>query len=314
MNFSELKINKTQINKNNSPKKCFKEKDAKTKNYIDKYCGNLFYNFRKKDESLSISLPVNNNSSYGHNPLYCEYTIFNKNSIESLTINTKINWGSLKAIIKYNFIETNYEIILGNGDQNIFKDVEEFNIIFESNIVKNTTPFEIQIINTVTKINKKTLIYIIILSLLGVLVIIIIFIICYRRRKKFIMDNTIKNLNNIYTNNINSTEDESTERMGLMNYLNMLKPIKFKEINKNKKEIKNLKCPIDIENFDLDSEVILTECLHLFHYDCIKVFIEKNKALKELKCPLCKRVLYTTMINDEKCSINSNKNSIRKFE
>ena len=100
LNFTELKIIKTQINKNISPKKCFKEKDAKTKNYIDKYCGNLFYNFRKKDESLSISLPVNNNSSYGHNPLYCEYTIYNKNSIESLTINTKINWGSLKAIYK----------------------------------------------------------------------------------------------------------------------------------------------------------------------------------------------------------------------
>ena len=37
LNFTGLKIIKTQINKNFSPKKCFKEKDDKTKKYIDKY-------------------------------------------------------------------------------------------------------------------------------------------------------------------------------------------------------------------------------------------------------------------------------------
>ena len=100
----------------------------------------------------------------------------------------------------------------------------------------------------------------------------------------------------------------STERIGLMEYLNRIKPVKFKEITKNKKGIKNMKCPIDLENFQQDSDVILTECLHLFHYDCLKTFVEKNKKLKEFKCPLCNHILYSTKITEENEFNNGNQN------
>ena len=34
--------------------------------------------------------------------------------------------------------------------------------------------------------------------------------------------------------------------------------------------------------------------------------------MKELKCPLCKRILYTSEINDEKYNINGDKKPIPK--
>ena len=310
LNSTEYIENEPFGNPTKSPKKCFEENDDKTKNYIAKYCGDIFYNFRDKDKSILISLPKNENSLYGRNKLYCEYTINNRDSIESITIHTKKNWGSLK--VKYIFEDTYYEIILGNGDQNILMDVDELKIIFESNLVKNTIPFEIEIVNTFSKINKIIIIVTSISAFVIFVIIVIIIIVYCKRRRKISINNNINNLNNIYINNVNIINDISTDRIGLTNYLNIIKPIKFNEINKDKNEIKNLKCPIDIENFEPDSDVILTDCLHLFHYDCIKTFIEKNKKLKELKCPLCKKVLYSTRINEITSSKNELKNSNQK--
>ena len=306
VNSTNNEMTKSFGNPNILPKKCFEENDEKTKNYIAKYCGNVNYNFRDEDKSLSISLPKHSGSLYGNNKLYCEYIISNEDSIESITIYTKKNWGNLKVLIKYIFSETYYEIVLGNGDQNILLDIEELKIIFESDFIKKTSPFEVKILNTFTK-KLKILIIVISIASFFILVAILIIIICCRRRRKYA--NNINNLNNIYINNLNIINDMSTDRMGLLNYLNIIKPIKFNEINVNKKGIKNLKCPIDIENFAPDSDVILTECLHLFHYDCIKNFIEKNKKLKEFRCPLCKKLLYSTSINEIKNSQDDLKES-----
>ena len=104
------------------------------------------------------------------------------------------------------------------------------------------------------------------------------------------------NLNQIYMNNINiaNSVNTNTDRIGLMNYLNGLKSIKFKEI---KNDTTETKCPIDMENFELDSDIILTKCIHMFHYECLKMYIEKNNYLKELKCPLCNCILYSNKNN-----------------
>ena len=66
-----------------------------------------------------------------------------------------------------------------------------------------------------------------------------------------------------------------------------------------------MKCPIDLENFEPDSDIILTESFHLFHYNCLKIFLEKNK-------PLCNHVLYSNQIQEEDEFNNENNNNYRK--
>jgi hypothetical protein len=309
-NISEEKSTKPSITTNISPKKCFEQNDTKTVNHIKKYCGKLSYEFSNDEESISISLPMHDKSLYGTNKLYCEYTIYNEDSIGSFTIQTRKKWGSVKMRVKYFTSSKINEIILGDGDKHIIMDSELIKIVFESNNEKNTSPFEVKITKTFSSISKYIIALIVFCSVLGIIVIIILLIIWSRRprRRSIVIKNNINNLNNIYINNINVTSDSSSGRVSLMNYLEIVKPIKFHEVNLNKNELKGLKCPIDLEYFQPDSDVILTECLHVFHYDCLKTYIEKNKMKKELRCPLCNTSLYSTKIKETNDFNNYNNN------
>jgi len=310
-NLSDIKNTKPDTSTNISPKKCFEQNDTKTANYIQKYCGKLFYDFDEDDESLSISLPVHDKSLYGTNKLYCEYTIYNEDSIGSFTIQTSKKWGSVKMLVKYFSSSKINEIILGDGDKHIIIDSEKLKIVFESNNEKDISPFEVKITNTFSSINKYIIALISFCSALGIIAIIILLIIwCKRRlrRRRIVINKNINNLNNIYINNINIINDTSSGRVSLLNYLEIVKPIKFSEVNLDKNELKDLKCPIDLEYFDSDADVIVTECLHVFHYDCLKTYVEKNKTKKELRCPLCNASLYSTKIKEENDFNKNNKN------
>ena len=296
----QIENNKPYFNYDFTPEKCFRQNDIQTMNYIKTYCGNISYFFKDNTGELSFSLPLHNRTLYGANGLYCEYTIYNIDDIESFTVETKNNWGRLKMQIKYLFSDISMEMLLGDGDRNVIKDAEELKIIFESNSQKNYPPFDIKIIDTFKSINQIILL-IIILCAFVVLIILIIIIICIRRRKRILIRNNINNnLNNLYLNNFNYNVDiNNTDRIDFIGYLKKIKTMKFKEVQKEVNEIINTKCPIDIENFLPEDDVILTKCLHLFHYDCLKTFIEKNKTKKEFKCPLCNNPLFNSMIGEE---------------
>ena len=302
------KNNKPNLNYDFTPEKCFKQNDIQTVNYIKTYCGNTSYFFQDKTETISFSLPVHNKTLYGVYGLYCEYSIYNNDAIEALTIETKNNWGTLKMRIKYLYSNDIREMFLGDGDTIVLKDSEEFKIIFESNNQKNTSPFSIKITDYYQQV-KRVIFLVIILCVFVVVIILIIVIICIRRRKKFsISTNINNNLNDIYFNNINYINGiNSTERIDFMYYLKKIKSRKFKEVQNETSDLINTKCPIDIENFEPDDEVILNKCKHLFHYDCLKTFIEKNKTKKEFRCPLCNNPLFDNII-DEKIESNENNN------
>ena len=310
--INELKNTKPHFNTEITPKKCFQEKDNLTLDYISTYCGNLFYYFNEEIESISLSLPIHNNTLYGAKSLYCEYIIYNSDEIESFTIHTIKIWGKLKMQIKYYYSENIREIILGDGDRNVIKNSEEIKIIFESNNIGNTSPFMIKIQDTFRTFNKIKITIISSCSFLGFIIILIICIIFIKRRRRIIINNNINNLNNFYFNNVNIINNDITtsERVDLMLYLKKVKTIKFKEIKNNIKDKNDMKCPIDMEQFELEDDVILTECLHIFHYDCIKTFIEKNRKLKELKCPLCNRSLFSTIVSNNDIESN-NDNAIK---
>ena len=89
-----------------------------------------------------------------------------------------------------------------------------------------------------------------------------------RNRLSIIINNNGIN-NYIISNQFNGY---NTERVGLMNYLSQLKPVKYMNI-KNKSL--NTKCPIEMEDFEDKSEIIFTSCHHSFHFNCLKNYIDK---------------------------------------
>lgn len=232
----------------------------------------------------------------------------NKDEIKSFTIETKSNWGEVKMKVEYEDLDADNELVLGNDDKYIINSPKMIEIYFHGNEARDTPPFSIKISNSSMPLNNTI---ISIISFGGVLVIfiIIIMIILYRRRMQkrntglaiIINNNNINGINNfIMTNPL----PEPSDRVGLMNFLNQIKPIKFKEV---KDKSKNIKCPIDIEYFNDKSDVIFTKCFHSFHYVCFKELVSKNNNSKELKCPLCKGILFTNNINEcYNYSLNTN--------
>ena len=297
----------------NNAKKCFEESET---NILEKYCGNIHYELKKK-KNINISLPENKMKmkSYGFSPLYCEYKLNNKDEIKSLTIETKSNWGEVKMKVKYEDLLDDNELVLGNGDKYIINKPKMIIINFYSNEVRETSPFSIKISSSSMPINNTI---ISIISFCGVLFIFIIVIIIFIYRRKMqrrdlrlaiiINNNNINGVNNIIMTN--PIYGLNSERVGLINFLNQIKPIKFKDI---KAQSKNTKCPIDIEYFTDKSDVFFTTCSHSFHYHCLKDYVSKNNNLKELKCPLCKTILFTYKINENEnnpSNVNSQNNNV----
>lgn len=269
-------------------KECFEEKDSDTALFIKKYCGNIIYEYKKKENKpLSITLPEND-KFYGAYALYCEYSINNYDEIKSLTIQTIKKWGTLYMKIEYFDEKEDTEFILDNEDKYIINKPKSINIIFYSNDKKESSPFSVKISNTL--IPKNIVIISIIIICSFILVIIIIFLIIYLKKlKKDRARTIIINNNRNYIIGINKGEF-TTERNELLTYLlRHFKKEKFKEIKE--KSLNNC-CPIEMTPFDDNSDVIFTSCHHTIHYSCLKEHATKNIHLKEVKCFLCNNILY----------------------
>ena len=283
--YNTKQNNETNIIQISSLKKCFEQEDFETSVFIKKYCGNINYEYKKNNKILTISIPQNN-QFYGINPLYCEYTIINYDEIKSLTVQTKKKWGSLFMQIQYMDSGEDKELIFGDEEKNIINKPKIIKIIFSSNEIKENQPFSVKIYNTLLPANITLIIEIIFLIFLGFIVAILIFI-CVKRQKK----NTIiiqHNRNNNYIINNKNILGSNSDRV-LINYVNKIKPVKFKDI---KNKVINKNCPVEREPFEDNSDVIFFSCYHAIHYDCLKEHISKNQNLKELKCFYCNRIYY----------------------
>ena len=75
------------------------------------------------------------------------------------------------------------------------------------------------------------------------------------------------------------------------NILNELVDVQFKNVSHNVKE-GNEKCVICYENFLKDENIKMTTCFHLFHFNCIKKWVQsKNRSIEAPDCPICRRKL-----------------------
>lgn len=67
--------------------------------------------------------------------------------------------------------------------------------------------------------------------------------------------------------------------------------INFKNSSKGVKNDKD-KCIICYENFKENESVKMTSCFHIFHFNCIKKWIDSKEDLDEIpECPICRREL-----------------------
>ena len=97
--------------------------------------------------------------------------------------------------------------------------------------------------------------------------------------RNFILSRIARNLPN---NNKNISE--------INNILDDLIDIPFKNSKKTKEG--NEKCVICYENFKEKEIVKMTSCFHIYHFKCIKKWIENKMELRENPdCPICRRKL-----------------------
>ncbi|CAI2729487.1 unnamed protein product [Schistosoma spindalis] len=79
----------------------------------------------------------------------------------------------------------------------------------------------------------------------------------------------------------NSTDPLSTLRIYLLNQL----PISVLFDDDSIKKLHN--CSICMENYHIGDRIMGLPCFHMFHYDCLYAWIDKN-----LQCPMCRMPIY----------------------
>jgi hypothetical protein len=110
-------------------------------------------------------------------------------------------------------------------------------------------------------------------------------------------DNLIQSHNifrNIFSSSLSRIvlgENNNIDIGDINNILSELIDIPFKSTNKGAKE-GNEKCVICYENFKEKEIVKMTSCFHIYHFKCIKKWVENKKQLREEPdCPICRRKL-----------------------
>lgn len=96
-----------------------------------------------------------------------------------------------------------------------------------------------------------------------------------------IFDNFTENISNSFSNIINESFQQEQQRENN-------KPTQKSIIDKLKivksHQIKDEDCPICLDGYNSQSQIILLPCLHPFHDNCIKEWLSKN-----VTCPICRK-------------------------
>ena len=129
----------------------------------------------------------------------------------------------------------------------------------------------------------------------------------YEQSKLDIINNNIDNLKNTQ-DNLKNTQDNLKNTQDILKYYENLKRVQEDKVNKYKNKYEYFKdkienkqnCPICM---DIVSDIkIITECGHLFCYECSKIWFDKN-----IKCPYCR----TDIDKSNNYIINKNTNEIK---
>lgn len=267
--------------------------NEQSKEIMNTYCGDL--NLNLKDKFQSISLP-RVNDFYGRESLLCMYVYKNSNPKDTI-------YADINVLSKY-FFSAKFLI------EAIFKDGASIKqeLVITQNLVRienakeiyfyyrQTDPFpELPFMMTLTlekaKISITLIVTIVLLVFLTIICSISIYIFSQRiaRRNKMIRNARQEELN-VLQGGINNEQvarvlDQILKEARLKEienmFTNVMKAIPFdKTVGKY-----NTSCTICLEEFQEEHIVCVTECLHVFHVECLKKWLITN--VMNPKCPNC---------------------------
>ena len=237
--------------------------DIDSMNIIENYCGKLVYNNSNNKLLLSDS------------------NLYGNNTIENLFCIWDIPTNNKKIQILFDEIDNNIYLGFYNLNSNItsFKNInkkysekitlknnELIKIIYFHKNKPNLIPFKFEI--TIISPMKLSVIFLyisigIIFILISILTITLI----------IFLKNGFSNF--ILKNHIKKYEIEK------------LKSVKYnKELN-----LFNENCPICLDEIMINSEIIILECNHGFHVQCLMKWI-KYDILNNRHCPICNKIFY----------------------
>lgn len=261
--------------------------DVSSNETINKYCGTTEYSLNQKD--TLIELP-NINDTFSLQNLHCKYTLSNINKKDIININSSISIDNdsfqLEILTKFRDDTSTYKKINTYDYSVTYEKVSSIIIYFYSQKQYSINPFTI-VFNKESQIQMKGLLTSIIVIVSLILISLVVFLLLRKKIIENIRRRVLRNMNN-QNNAAVPIENKATIKNNtkIINNLliNELFPKKYDdELSKQSKDGKA--CSICLENFKVDDKVSLTQCLHLFHFQCLSTWLHKN--ILNPKCPNC---------------------------
>ena len=298
--------------------------DSTSKLIQEKYCGSTNINL---DKEFQFSLPEVY-EAYGTRSIFCEYK-FRVSEDNDIYYNIKYKYDSsysndlstvnLYLIINYLDSSSTSGSLQGTEVNKDFFSVKEINLKLYFEHSFPSLPFSLTI--TKKKDNSKITLYITISVIITSCILCALSIYCLskkisenaRLRQRALFEIAMAHQNG----QDNEDEEEEQKRIEIENKLkikfalkNSLKPKKFQ---KQYGEKDGNTCTICIEDFkENKSRVSITQCKHVFHYQCLSNWLVKN--VMNPKCPNCNYNLIqdvkdsdiqTEVLSPEKINVNS---------
>lgn len=266
--------------------------DTETQLTKQKYCGSSTLESTTEDNQGSSLLEVD--GKYGIPYLVCKYTYENDNKKKNVLVNVKRRRGTEKKAIMYLaavfFDDSFADRLIDKYDYLVSvekgRDIHVYYFTTESFF---QSPFMIYVKAEKPGVSITLIITIILVIAACIICSVSIFIFSKRlaRRNAFAQRNMmIGVVVNQQGQPIGIQESEEDIKKRKLNQLEELlkENMMQREFNDSLGKY-NLNCTICLEEYTSKSTVCLTPCNHVFHYDCITVWLTKN--LLNSKCPNC---------------------------
>jgi hypothetical protein len=286
---------------------------------INSFCNSRSITLNKAQKSFNIfESPSNTLNNIFTKSFHCEYYVTNKYYLEHNTDQAKINIelkNSEKSQIKFfimfiyktgnswRFFRYNDTQIRNSSFTRVLDKISEFQILldfFSLDTTEEINEYLSLSISTDNPSEKMKVIYIVIIVILCffLLLVIALVILYYYLRRKMILEQERR---------IEEQEEKNREQKRLVE--DFLKNDLKKEIFNERTKINDCdSCTICCEDFIVgQSEVSITPCFHVFHYDCIYKWIKEK--INNPCCPNCNFQFTEYMKNPVKIEVKRREKS-----
>ena len=286
---------------------------------INSFCNSRSLTLNKAQKSFNIfESPSNTLNNIFTKSFHCEYYVTNKYYLEHNTDQAKINFevkNSEKSQIKFfimfiyksgnswRFFRYNDTQLRNSSFTRVLDKISEFQILldfFSIDTTEEINEYLVLSISTDNPSEKMKVIYIIIIVILCFFILLVIglVILYFCLKRKMILEQERR---------VREEEERNNEQKRLVE--DFLKNDLIKEIFSERINVNDCdSCTICCENFIAgQSEVSITPCFHVFHYDCIYKWIKEK--INNPCCPNCNFQFTEYMKNPVKIEVKRKENS-----